>query len=819
MKKLMAIVVSALCAAVAFGSTVSIVPGDDIAAKFAMVASGDTVAFAAGSYDIAEAIVLKDLENVTVCGAGAGKTDLYTSANGYQDVRFAWSGMRGLTVRDISFHDFVNAKDAEKVILTGGVFSLAQCDGVTFENCTFADNFVSCRYLPLTTTSSADTGALGGAVAMTGCVNATFRDCTFRNNFCQHATGKLAASSTFTASCGGGALYFVQCAARVEGCRFYGNRAYSSGGKIGGGAIFFGDADGAHGEGEDESLRLLVTNCLFAANSTFGGARESADIQRGIRLRTWLEDDNTLESTRSGGYGAAILACRYDIVDSTFVDNCGDAVQPYQEVFRQQYSLSIVRSLFWNNLSPYKKGQSSSYVKEKYENNVTDEDPQFERDLRPTNPAVANVGYTFPSAWGGQDLFVSASTGSDENTGAADQPLKTLTKALAVAADGAKITILDGLDAASETLPVRIAGRVGLEIAAVSGASATLTRPIDAAATRLAWVMGSTRLTLDGLTLSGGRMEGVNTSGGQPENYMLGVGLFVYSCGSVSLKNMTVADNVAAGAYEGYHRGIGCAAQCCASLSATDCIFKNNRSEKVNSTDGAGVRGAGLSAQMTKLVCERCTFSANRANAKRRTSAGTVYGVGLAVTSLFSGYDCQVRNCLFADNCAASGYIYNNSDVVYGYGASFDTAGVVENCTFADNMMLDEKPYGTGFRVLTSSANDPLELSVVNCVSYGQTKDISNAIGDYLSAQTNAFATVEGLEPADGDILLTASPFSGKSSQPYALANDSPLVDKGDNLGWTKKDHDLAGKSRLFGSRVDIGCYEYNKSGLMLILW
>lgn len=78
----------------------------DISGAFAQVKDGDTLAFAAGTYEFNDQLSLGTANNVTIIGAGEGKTifDFHGQKGGGEDALFAQS-VKGLTFEDFTIQD------------------------------------------------------------------------------------------------------------------------------------------------------------------------------------------------------------------------------------------------------------------------------------------------------------------------------------------------------------------------------------------------------------------------------------------------------------------------------------------------------------------------------------------------------------------------------------------------------------------------------------------------------------------------------------------------------------------------------------------
>jgi hypothetical protein len=166
-----------------------------------------------------------------------------------------------------------------------------------------------------------------------------------------------------------------------------------------------------------------------------------------------------------------------------------------------------------------------------------------------------------------------------------------------------------------------------------------------------------------------------------------------------------------------------------------------------------------------------------------------------------------VENCLFADN-------HTNGLVVTELAAAGWNIDV-RNCTFADNSSrtMTVNFFGNGEMRNNIFHNNtaPYDL-YLNC-------DSAQDHYTHLSYGNNCFDSAEDIASASASNVLTnlggniyADPlFTGGdplNPETYYLQEDSPCIDTGfayDGL----PDFDIAGNPRIYGTNVDMGCYEW----------
>ncbi|MGN6520118.1 MAG: choice-of-anchor Q domain-containing protein [Dokdonella sp.] len=164
----------------------------------------------------------------------------------------------------------------------------------------------------------------------------------------------------------------------------------------------------------------------------------------------------------------------------------------------------------------------------------------------------------------------------------------------------------------------------------------------------------------------------------------------------------------------------------------------------------------------------------------------------------------------FVDNLVAHNTVQPGSDsaavhAMYSYGA--DSMLVATNNTIADNS-------GPGLRVGTSINSDSSRLSEIadNILRGNGTADLS--LGQFATASNpllvyqNMIGTTTGYMP-DATNLASDPRFVDPVGGNYRLQSNSPAINSGAFLQlWGFPAHDIAGGTRIVGSRIDRGAYE-----------
>ena len=169
----------------------------------------------------------------------------------------------------------------------------------------------------------------------------------------------------------------------------------------------------------------------------------------------------------------------------------------------------------------------------------------------------------------------------------------------------------------------------------------------------------------------------------------------------------------------------------------------------------------------------------------------------------------KAENCLFVENSQ------NKAVTLVNIAGS---SAVMRNCTIVDTSLSATNDYCKSWSALHISASG---ATVQNVVIAGVTNTVDGAAcpptGSVAKFQNGAFdGDATGL-PA-GTVTGTAAEFfKDYANGDYTPKAGGPLVGKGANYEGMAS-VDLAGKKRLNGSKIDIGCYEASSSALMVDL-
>jgi hypothetical protein len=245
-----------------------------------------------------------------------------------------------------------------------------------------------------------------------------------------------------------------------------------------------------------------------------------------------------------------------------------------------------------------------------------------------------------------------------------------------------------------------------------------------------------------------------------------GGGIFNLNTSSPVISNCTIDNNTAGSGGAGIYNGGN------SSPSINNSIIRNN----ITNNLGGGISNNGTANP--KIT--NCTITGNSA----------VNGGGIA--NVFSITSLLITGCNISGNTATTGGgIYN-----------FDASPIITNSTIAKNTN-------------SGIANGGSTPTINNCIVWANgTAGISDAGG---SNSTVSNSIVQG--GFSGTNISSQNPqFTDENNGIFTLTSTSPAVDAGDNgyyqnLSVTPPTTDLAGNTRIQGTKIDLGAYESSFSG------
>ena len=206
----------------------------------------------------------------------------------------------------------------------------------------------------------------------------------------------------------------------------------------------------------------------------------------------------------------------------------------------------------------------------------------------------------------------------------------------------------------------------------------------------------------------------------------------------------------------------------------SDCLMTNLSQKASLSMSGTAVSiSGGAASRLSRVEIRGCSGG----------QGGTIYAT-----------DCRIDNCLVYDNASGSS----------GAGISVagaNSAAAVSNCTFVGT----QASY-----VYTVSAAAKFVNCIFDCPVNTGTTPSGAAV--FFACASSAGHPI----PGAGNLDQIDLGFLDKANENFHLSVDSPCRRVGRFEPWLRRTMDLDGRRRTAGGRVDLGCYQDSRTGLLL---
>ena len=211
-------------------------------------------------------------------------------------------------------------------------------------------------------------------------------------------------------------------------------------------------------------------------------------------------------------------------------------------------------------------------------------------------------------------------------------------------------------------------------------------------------------------------------------------------------------------------------------------------------------------------LVDRCVVTNNLGGTEKGT-----YAAGIKVMGDFTPAP-VVRNSLIAGNTCGDGI---STNTVGGAGIYARGAVVVENCTIVTNVTA-----GAGAGVYVTAGAPELVNTIIASNVGGLTNAAEVCSNEVFVAEGASVAWTKCRVPAEAGIddagVTTVDPKFNRGKKPavpyWSLLADSPLKNKGVKLEWMDGATDLGGQKRVFNGKPDLGCYESQVGGTVIIV-
>ena len=242
-------------------------------------------------------------------------------------------------------------------------------------------------------------------------------------------------------------------------------------------------------------------------------------------------------------------------------------------------------------------------------------------------------------------------------------------------------------------------------------------------------------------------------------------------------------------------------------------IFNNtNNFNRAAYLLAAGINAASYEERIFKatagnVLIDKCVISNNVIITPIVSQTG--YAFKNAAVGVLLGYKTTLRNSLIVNNFTTVNGYYHSYNIAGGVStlssASEAVDSTIENCTIVGNSSVTAQSKGGVYLSAGSIIN-----SIV-CNNGGQKSDRTWIDGNISLANdaTASYCLTKGKDEIGdavaGEGNIAADPLLNDD---YTFGRRSPALNAGIRQEWMKGALDLSGKARVYGGRVDLGCFE-----------
>jgi hypothetical protein len=290
-----------------------------------------------------------------------------------------------------------------------------------------------------------------------------------------------------------------------------------------------------------------------------------------------------------------------------------------------------------------------------------------------------------------------------------------------------------------------------------------------------------------------------------------GAGGAIYNSGALTIRTSTLSGN---GAYSG-----GAIENVGGWLTISDSTLSGNTA---SGGYGGAIDGGSVDIRYSTL-CGNSAVGTNAEYLTNEAAGGAIYGAAVTLV-----------NSTIAGNTAVGGWYYTGDYPYYPYyayiganaygGAIAGSSASIDHCTFGGNAAIggDGAPGDPGSHPGFGFGNDIANDDLPGAVQLRNTI-IGNVYGTVTSLGNNLVSgsgTANGFGASD---LFTGNPQlgplqnNGGPTQTMALLAGSPAINAGDSSGAPAFDQRGSGFARVVGGTIDIGAFEVQNIGGLLV--